>query len=403
VNRVIHILDASNVVIENMSLQGSGVDSGPAATSNGISFFDGTATPQRRITIRNIIMTATDTGIRANHEITEFLGYDNTMVGNNTWTAIDPTQGVRLIDSNATWDDDAMNISGFGNVAFNNTIRGFGDNFSVDPQQLISDSIGIHFYRNDVQMGGDDGFEADGGHRNITFYDNRLRNTMTFLSLDPLFGGPLVAARNIVINTGRTPFKWNSPNSGQFVYNNTIIRTLGKYKVQDNVPTAESGWYQANNGDQRSYGYRNNLLVYRGVNTPLQTIRLDNSGHDPVDFTHNSWFPNAIFQWPEGNFPNLASAQNGLPATNPVFSGLTHRQSQDNITVSNPWTVSVDLGVDYHTEVLTAYTPILAPGTTPKNSGVVIPNITDGFTGGAPDRGAIIEGRPIVQYGDRTP
>jgi len=399
--RVIHFLDASDVVLENLTIQGSGVDSGPAATSNGISFFDGSPT-QTRVTVRNITMRAVDSGIRANHEIAQFMAYDNTMIGNNTWTAIDPSTGVRLIDSNATWDDDGINISGFGNVAFNNTLKGFGDNFSFDPQQLISDSIGIHFYRNDVQMGGDDGTEVDGGHRNLSFYDNRLRNTMSFVSLDPLFGGPLLVARNISINIGRTPFKWNSTNSGQFIYNNTMLRTLSKPGVEGAF-TSEAGWYQPNNGDQRSYGYRNNILIYRGVNTPLQTIRLDNSGHNPVDFTHNSWFPDAIFQWPENRYLSLTEARNNLPATNPVFSGSTKRHDQDNITVSNPWTVPVVTGLDYHTEVLTAYTPALAPGTTPKNSGVVIPNITDGFTGGAPDRGAIIEGRPPVQYGDRSP
>jgi hypothetical protein len=63
----------------------------------------------------------------------------------------------------------------------------------------------------------------------------------------------------------------------------------------------------------------------------------------------------------------------------------------------------VTLGADYSTEVTVPYIPALSPGTAPKNSGVVIPNITDGFSGGAPDRGAIIEGRPIPQYGDRSP
>ena len=70
--------------------------------------------------------------------------------------------------------------------------------------------------------------------------------------------------------------------------------------------------------------------------------------------------------------------------------------------MSNPWTTAITLGPDYHTEVTVDYTPALAPGTAPKNSGVVIPNITDGFAGGAPDRGAIIEGRPVPQYGDRS-
>jgi hypothetical protein len=86
-----------------------------------------------------------------------------------------------------------------------------------------------------------------------------------------------------------------------------------------------------------------------------------------------------------------------------LFSGSTQRHLQDNITISNPWTDAVTLGSNYLTEITTPYAPALAVGTTPKNSGAVIPNITDGFSGAAPDRGAIIEGRAVPQYGDRTP
>jgi hypothetical protein len=52
--------------------------------------------------------------------------------------------------------------------------------------------------------------------------------------------------------------------------------------------------------------------------------------------------------------------------------------------------------------VTATYTPVLAAGTSPKNSGVAIPNITDGFTGAAPDRGALISGRAVPAYGDRS-
>jgi len=379
-----------------MTLQGSGVDSGTSSSSVGIQFFDGTP-DQTRVTVRNVTMNGVDRAIGASDVISEFLAYDNSLNGNNTWTAA-------LIDTNATWNDDGIIVPGFGNAIFNNSLRGFGDSMSFASHSGgsgLTQTIGVHFYRNDIRNGGDDLTEVDYGHRNITFYDNRSHNTMTFVSLDPVYGGPFIAARNIVINTGRTPFKWNSTNAGQFIYNNTIVRTTGKYLAVDNAPTAEAGWYQPNNGDQRAYGYQNNILVYRGAGN--QTIRLDNTGHNPVDFTHNSWFPNLIFQWSQGNFPNLAAAYNGLSATTPVFSGITKRHEQDNITVSNPWTTTVTLGADYHTEVTGTYTPILSPGTAPKNSGAVIPNITDGFSGGAPDRGAIIAGRPIPQYGDCSP
>jgi hypothetical protein len=387
-NRVLQVLDASDVVIENMTLQGSGVDSGTDASSRGIEFFDGSPT-QTRITVRNLTMNGVDKAIVATHEISEFLAYDNTLIGNNTWT-------TALVDSNLTWNDDGINIPGLGNCAFNNTLAGFGDSLAY-AQQSLTQSIGVHFYRNDVRNSGDDFAEVDAAHRNLTLYDNRSHNSATFLSLDPLYGGPLLAARNIVINTARSPFKFNDRNTGQFVYNNTIIRTNAK------AGSSHAGWGQAqfNNGPQQAWGYRNNLFVYRGSGN---LFAFEAEINNPIDFTHNSWFPDGGVWWTNsgGSFTSLAAAFAGLPPTTPLFSGATKRHQDDNITTSNPWTVAVTLGRDYSTEVMSAYTPVLAAGTAPKNTGVVIPNITDGFSGAAPDRGAIIEGRPLPVYGDRS-
>jgi chitodextrinase len=391
--RVFQIQNASNVVIENLTIQGSGVDSGTNASSEGISFFDGTPN-QSRVTIRNVVMNGVDKAIVASAEIQEFLAYDNTLNGNNLWISA-------FIDSNLTWNDDGVRIPGFGNCAFNNTLKGFGDTLAYamhSGADTLTQSIGVHFYRNDILSGGDDLTEADHSHRNNTFYDNRARNTMTFLSLDPIYGGPLLVARNISVNTGRSPLKMNSENSGQFIYNNTIIRTTGR------SPHNVWGQVQFNNGDQQSWGYRNNLLVYRGI-TSGGLLAHESGGNDFVDFTHNSWFPNSRVLWSNsgGSFNTIALAFAGLPATTPLFSGSTQRHFQDNITISNPWTVTVTLGTDYLTEITSPITPALSAGTTPKNTGAVIPNITDGFSGAAPDRGAIIGGRAIPTYGDRTP
>ena len=394
--RLLYLLNASYVVLEHLTLQGSGVDSGMAASSVGIEFY-GEAPTQTGVTVRNVTMRGVDWGIVAQANVAGLLAYDNTLIGNNTWT---PT----LLNTNATWNDDGINVGGSGNCAFNNTLTGFGDAFAYASHAggvAYSQAIGVHFYRNEVRNAGDDLVEVDYGQRNITFYDNRSHNSMTFVSLDPLLGGPFLAARNVAINVGRPPYKWNSQNSGQFVYNNTVIRTTGKAWV-DNTPTAEAGWIQHKNGAQRAYGYRNNILLYLGAGT--QTLRLDNTGHDPVDFTHNAWYPNKTFSWLAGGvFPTLVAAYAGLPATRSVFSALTKRHAQDVITVANPWTTTVTLGANYRTEVTETYTPQLAPGTTPKSTGVVIPNITDGFSGAAPDRGALIEGRAVPHYGDRTP
>ena len=391
-NLVIHILDASHVVIENMTFQGSGVDSGTGASSRGIAFFDGSPT-QTRITVRNLTMRGVDRAIVAAHEISEFLAYDNTFIGNNTWTSA-------LLDSNLTWNDDGINMPGFGNCAFNNTLIGFGDSLAYAQHSgdaTATQSVGVHFYRNDVRNSGDDFAEGDHSHRNITLYDNRSHNSSTFLSLDPLYGGPFLAVRNVVVNTARSPFKFNNQNTGQFVYNNTIVRTNAR------SGSSHAGWGQVqfNNGPQQAWGYRNNLFVYRGSGGLLA---FEAGINDPVDFTHNSWFPDGSVWWTNsgGSFPSLAAAFAGVPATTPLFSGASKRHQDDNITTSNPWTVTVPLGADYSTEVTGSYMPALSAGTAPKNTGVVLPNITDGFSGAAPDRGAIIEGRAPPVYGDRS-
>jgi chitodextrinase len=390
---VLQLGSASHVVIENLTIQGSGVDSGTNASSRGIEFLD-TGAQQARVTVRNVVIQGVDMGIVASSEIREFLAYDNTLTGNNQWNS-------SFTESNLTWNDDGIRIPGFGNSAFNNTLRGFGDSLSYgmhSGDSALTQSNGVHFYRNDVLMTGDDFTEADHSHRNNTFYDNRGRNTMTFVSMDPVYGGPLLIARNISINMGRSPLKMNNQNTGQFIYNNTIVRT----NSLSSSPHFGWGQVQFNNGPQRAWGYRNNLLVYRGSGN---LFAIESGVNNPIDFTHNSWFPNGSVWWTNsgGTFGSLASAFSGLPATTPLFSGSTQRHLQDNITISNPWTDAVTLGSNYLTEITTPYAPALAVGTTPKNSGAVIPNITDGFSGAAPDRGAIIEGRAVPQYGDRTP
>jgi len=127
---------------------------------------------------------------------------------------------------------------------------------------------------------------------------------------------------------------------------------------------------------------------------------LESTDHDPIDWTHNSWYSaNDNIQW-DSVYTDIADAFGSLAATTAVFSGETARMTGDNNTVTNPWTTTVTLGANSLTEVTSSYTPWLTSGTTPKNSGVVIPGITDGYSGALPDRGALIEGITEPAWGD---
>lgn len=399
--RLFKLIDVSNLVFEKMSWQGSGVDSGTDASSNAVTFWStAPAGSQKRLTFRNLAISGVDTGIDTFSSTPETLPeemliYDCTLLGNNVWTD-------SFVNTNTAWNDSCLMPRGKGNCAFNNTIKGFGD--SIKLQFFTGANYGIHFYRNDIRNSCDDAMEFDGARRNCTAYDNRIHNAMSMLSLDPLDGGPLLCTRNIGINLGRTPFKFNDTNTGHYIYNNTMVRTEGKY-WHDGIFTAEAAWYNDNVGAQRAVAFRNNVLIYFGPST--QTLRLDDSVWNPIDWDHNSFYPDGFFKWFEFlDFANLAAAQSSsdpiwIPTT-PLFSGNTRRQVADTICESQPWVTPIVLGSDYLTEVLSTYTPQAADGTAIRNNGVAISGITDGYSGAAPDRGAIISGRSVPAYGDRS-
>jgi hypothetical protein len=380
---VLRFWNGSNVVVEDLTLEGSMTDSGQNSTSEGVRLWDGAS--QRRVTLRRITMRGVDKGVVAEHSLEQMLVYDCTIAGNNVWTQ-------SFLETNMTWNDDGVRVPGKGHAIFNNTMSGFGDTFAVADYVV---NIGVHFYRNDIRWTCDDAYEGDYGYRNMTFYDNRIQNSMTLASFDPLHGGPAYVFRNIAINTGRSPFKFNSQNSGHFIYNNTVVRTSGFGSH------ATWGWIQFNNGDQRAWAYRNNILIYRGSG---KLFGMESLGQSPIDFTNNAWYPNGQVWWSNsgGSFGSMAEAYAALPATTPLFGTSTRRHQGDRISESDPFVTPIALGTDYLTLITASYTPAVATGTVPSGTGIAIPGITDGYAGAAPDMGAVIAGRPAPLWGDRS-
>jgi len=381
---ILQFLGVCDVIVENLTLEGSKIDSGTKSRSRGISFWNGGA-PQQRVTIRRVTLDGVDMGIVAWGNTRQLLVYDNTLVGNNQWNA-------NFLQSNLTWNDDGIRLPGLGNAAFNNTLTGFGDSLAMSASNR---NVGVHFYRNDIRMTGDDAYEGDYGVRNVTLYDNRIHNAMTLASFDPIYGGPAFVFRNIAVNLGRQPYKLNNRNTGFFIYNNTVIRTEG-------IGSGKGwGWNQSNNGPLVAWGYRNNILIYRG---PGGLMAMESSVQDPIDFTHNAWFPDGKVWWTRsgGSFRSMTAARDRLGATRPVFGRSTRRHEACVICEADPFVKDIALGETYLKRITQPCTPALAEDSVPRGAGVAIPGITDGFTGKAPDMGAIITGVKPPVWGDRT-
>lgn len=380
--RILHVVKASHLVIENLTLEGSGIDSGTNSTSTAIQIWNGHASEE--ITVRNLKITGVDKGIIGTGEMRGFLIHDNTLIGNNTFEKAS-------LESKSSWNDDGIRVPGRGHAVFNNTLSGFGDALAMSSH---AENVGIHFYRNRIIFTGDDAFEGDFGTRNLTFYDNRVQNSMTLVSFDPVYGGPAFVFRNVAINVGRSPYKLNNKNSGLFFYNNTVVRMPGYGAA------GKWGWVQPSNGALRAWGYRNNILLFSGS----RPMVIESLGNDPIDFTHNAWFPDGRFFWTRtgGSFSSLSGAWSRLPETTPVFSDSQRRHDHDVIAEANPFETEIRFNSSYDQAVMTLYEPVLSSASRLKNAGVAIPGITDGFSGKNPDIGAIIGGRPRVQAGDRT-
>ncbi|MFC1479609.1 hypothetical protein ACFL6F_03335 [Planctomycetota bacterium] len=378
---IIQFLPADNIIIENLTLEGSKTDSGTSAASKGVSFWNG-GKQQERTTIRNVTFNGVDMGVVSWGNTKEILVYDCTLLGNNKWEA-------SFINTNLTWNDDGIRVPGSGHAVFNNTLTGFGDSVAVAAGM---NNIGVHFYRNDIRMTGDDAFESDYGVRNITFYDNRIHNAMTHISVDPMHGGPFFAFRNIAINIGRGPYKLNNKNTGFFLYNNTVVRTKGR---------AGWGWVQYANGPLVAWGYRNNILIFLGGK---KLMAMEPRGMNPIDFNHNAWYPEGSVWWSKsgGSFGSMADARKKLAAVKPVFGTCTKRHENDIICEPDPFEEKIEFGADYMKMLTKLYVPKLKEKALPREAGVAIPGITDGFEGKAPDMGAIITGRPLPVWGDRN-
>ena len=69
----------------------------------------------------------------------------------------------------------------------------------------------------------DDGSEMDGSERNTRNFLNRYTNTLTGVSLQPVYGGPVYVYRNVMYNFQTEAFKLhNSPSGGVLVHNTCV-------------------------------------------------------------------------------------------------------------------------------------------------------------------------------------
>ena len=292
----------------------------------------------------------------------------------------------------------AIKVYGPGHVIAHNAIAYFHDaigisTYGTPPEDPDRRASAIDIYNNDMHMLNDDFVETDGAVHNVRVMNNRGVNAAQGgYSSQPVFGGPVYFIGNILyhVPTG-VAFKFSAKPAGLFVYHNTII---GEQVARD--PSA-------------NMHFRNNLFL--GRDTPGRGIMTWANATDAFSSDYNGFRPNKgvteQYTWlgPKPGqrlyepkledwkcFATLADFRaatmqetHGIEVDFDAFEGLVPPDPANRHAV-------------YHAMDLNFR---LKPASKAVDAGVLIPTVNDGFTGRAPDLGALEVGKPEPKYGPR--
>ena len=296
----------------------------------------------------------------------------------------------------------AVKLYGQGHVVAYNYAANWHDGIDIatygDPDGTpnpIEDRlpVSIDFYNNDFSNMADNCIEADGGARNIRVFENRCFNSAGgAFSAQPTFGGPLYFYRNLVYHaTTGGPLKFVDTPAGVLVYQNTFV---GQGRLV---------------GPASNVHFLNNLILGDGFADPILNLRTY-TNYSTSDY--NGFRPNPnvedAFEWNSPPFEVSADYQHD-PVTRHFRSleeyGKATRQERHSILID--FDIFVKVGIPDKSDPQHLYKPEdfdfrLKPASRAVDAGVLLPSITDDFTGLAPDLGAYELDRPLPHYGVRS-
>jgi hypothetical protein len=222
----------------------------------------------------------------------------------------------------------------------------------------------------------------------------------------PALGGPVYWIRNIAYNLPGGSTRLTGGSAGVLFYNNTILsETSGN--------TQNSHWRNnlilGQNAAGGFFGGGGDPVLF-AITTATNYTSSDYNGFgpvagSPVNFVWSSPPLTIVADYPgPDNSPvletrdynslaeyNQATGQdtNSIMLDYSVFANVPMLDAQDYNTVQNLYDAN---DLDFS----------LVNGAVAIDAGMVLPTVTDGFSGGAPDLGALERGGEMPHYGPRT-
>jgi hypothetical protein len=297
----------------------------------------------------------------------------------------------------------AIKIYGQGHVVAYNYFANWHDGLDVatygTPDGAPSDipdrvPLAIDFYNNDFYNMGDNCIETDGSARNVRVFRNRCFNSASgSLSVQPVFGGPVYFYQNLVYNSPVSgALKYIEESAGVLTYNNTFI-------------------CDSHAGPASNEHFRNNLMLSEGNGDEVFAITSTFTNYTSSDYNGFRPDPKAenAFEWNSPPFDVLTDYKHApVVRRYKTLGDYSEATGQDKHSVLVDYDVFANVTMPDISDLQRLYNPEdfdfrLRPGSAAVDKGIVLPTVTDGFTGKAPDLGAYELDVPLPHYGPRTP
>ena len=377
------------------------------------------------LTVKGCRFEQVGMGVFSNHSgSSDFYIADNVFLGRNDskhltgwtgpfWQQFEHVEGQEFPPVMKSYT--AVRLYGPGHVVAHNYVADFHDGIDTDMYGMPDGSHpiegpsypprefwdrrpnAIDIYNNYITNAHDNSIEMDGSMHNIRVMRNMLINSASHpMSTQPSTGGPIYFIRNIVYHApgGSTRLTGGSP--GVLFYNNTILT-------------------ETSAGASANVHWRNNLMLGSNAQASIFTVNT-NTNYSSSDY--NGFRPNPgneSFQWnsPSSNVAAIPADGTGSAkletrrfATLDAYAQAT-RQDQHSVAVDYDVFLKVskldakDLATVQRLYKAEDFDFRIKPGSAAVDRGVNLPNVTDGFTGQAPDLGALEVGQPVPVYGPR--
>jgi hypothetical protein len=348
----------------------------------------------------------------------------------NFWAQFDGVDGQKFPPKLASYT--AVRLYGPGHVVAYNYVADFHDGIDIEtygnpdgshaidgphypPKEYLDRRpVAIDFYNNYMTNFHDNAFEIDGSMHNVRVMRNMMVNSASHpLCNQPAIGGPVYWIRNIAYHAPGGSTRMTTGSAGVLFYNNTILT-------------------ETSAGSSANVHWRNNLMLGENSAPAIFSVNT-NTNYSSSDY--NGFRPNPgaefSFQWnspPSGvtaDYSGLlvagprrpgAGNRGGFPvnptlevrrfATLEEYSRATHQDQHSlgldyDVFVNVPRLDAQDLGKVQMLYKAEDFDFRLKAGSAAIDRGVVLPNVTDGFAGRAPDLGALEAGQTLPHYGPR--